>query len=43
MRKKERELERKQQELELTVAREIDKERTRLVTRRRSVLWRSTA
>ena len=32
MRKKERELERKQQELELTVAREIDKERTRLVT-----------
>ena len=32
MRKKERELERQQQELELTVAREIDKERTRLVT-----------
>ncbi len=32
MRKKERELERKQQELELTVAREIDKERARLVT-----------
>ncbi len=32
MRKKERELERKQRELELTVAREIDKERTRLVT-----------
>ena len=32
MRKKEREFERKQQELELTVAREIDKERTRLVT-----------
>ena len=32
MRKKERELERKQQELELTVAREMDKERTRLVT-----------
>ena len=32
MRKKERELERKQQELELTVAREIDKERTRIVT-----------
>jgi hypothetical protein len=32
MRKKERELERKRQELELTVAREIDKERTRLVT-----------
>ena len=32
MRKREREFERKQQELELTVAREIDKERTRLVT-----------
>ena len=32
MRKKEREFERKQQELELTVAREIDKERTGLVT-----------
>src|SRR4030095_15101496 len=32
MRKRERELERKQQELELTVVREIDKERTRLVT-----------
>ena len=32
MRKRERECERKQQELELTVAREIDKERTRLVT-----------
>src|SRR4029453_13759304 len=31
MRKREREFERKQQELELTVAREIDKERTRLV------------
>ena len=32
MRKRERELERKQQEVELMVAREIDKERTRLVT-----------
>ena len=32
MRKKEQELERKQQEVELTVARKIDKERTRLVT-----------
>jgi hypothetical protein len=32
MRKREREFERKQQELELTVAREIDKERARLVT-----------
>jgi hypothetical protein len=32
MRKKERELGRKQQELELTVARTIDKERTRLVS-----------
>jgi hypothetical protein len=32
MRKREREFERKQQELELTVAREIDKERNRLVT-----------
>ena len=32
MRKREREFERKQQELQLTVAREIDKERTRLVT-----------
>ena len=32
MRKKERELEQKQRELELTVAREIDKERTRLIT-----------
>jgi hypothetical protein len=32
MRRKERELERQQHELELTVAREIDKERTRLVT-----------
>ena len=32
MRKREREFERKQQDLELTVAREIDKERTRLVT-----------
>jgi hypothetical protein len=32
MRKRERDLERKHQELELTVAREIDKERTRLVT-----------
>jgi len=32
MRKKERELERKQEEMELTVARQIDKERTRLVT-----------
>ena len=32
MPKREREFERKQQELELTVAREIDKERTRLVT-----------
>src|SRR5439155_12164950 len=32
MRKRERELERKQQEIELTVVREIDKERTRLVT-----------
>jgi len=32
MRKRERELERKQQEIELTVAREIDKERTRLVS-----------
>ena len=32
LRKREREFERKQHELELTVAREIDKERTRLVT-----------
>ena len=32
MRKREREFERKQRELELTVARGIDKERTRLVT-----------
>ena len=38
MRKKEREFERKQQELELTVAREIDNERSRLVTETRERL-----
>ena len=43
MRKKERDLERQQHELELTVAREIDKERTRLVMETQERSWRSIA